>query len=54
MDLLKSKGRLSPNDLMTLLDIGEGSVKHHLKVLQGKGRIEHPGPDKGGYWEVFE
>lgn len=39
---------------MALLDIGEGSVKHHLKVLQSEGKIKHSGPDKGGYWEVIK
>lgn len=54
LELLKGNGYLSQNDLSSLLNISEYSIKHHIKTLQSEGRIKHQGPDKGGYWEVMQ
>ena len=54
MDLLSSNGKISRKDLALLLNVTEGSIRHHLNKLQEKGLIKHIGPDKGGYWEVLK
>lgn len=35
-----------------LLNVTEGSIRHHLNKLQEEGFLVHVGPDKGGYWNV--
>lgn len=52
LELLKNNGRISRKDLIIILNITEGSARHHLNKLQEEGKIEHIGPDKGGYWKV--
>ena len=42
------------NDLMIVLKISEGSIRHHLKKLKAEGRIVHRGGTKTGYWEVVD
>lgn len=54
LDLLKSDEHLSRKELSYRLSLSEGSVRHHLNVLQKEGMIIHSGPDKGGHWEVRE
>lgn len=54
MDLLSSNGKISRKDLALLLNVTEGSIRHHLNKLQEEGLIKHIGPDKGGYWEVHK
>lgn len=54
MDLLSSNGKISRKDLALLLNVTEGSIRHHLNKLQEEGLIKHIGPDKGGYWEVLK
>ena len=52
LEILKNNGRISRKDLIIILNITEGSARHHLNKLQEEGKIEHIGPDKGGYWKV--
>ena len=52
IELLKNNGRISRKDLGIILNLTEGSIRHHLNKLQEEGKIEHIGPDKGGYWKV--
>lgn len=52
LEVLKNNGRITRKDLTIILNITEGSVRHHLNKLQEEGKIEHIGPDKGGYWKV--
>ncbi len=54
MELLSSNGMLSRKDLTLLLNVTEGSVRHHLNKLQEEGLIKRVGPDKGGHWEVLK
>ncbi len=54
VELLSVNGKISRKDLALLLDVTEGSVRHHLKKLQEELIIKHNGPDKGGYWEVLK
>ena len=39
-------------DLMLILKISEGSVRHHLNKLKDQGKIVHIGPNKGGHWKI--
>lgn len=50
--LLSNNNRLSRKDLALLLNVTEGSIRHHLNKLQEEGILVHVGPDKGGYWNV--
>ena len=52
LEILENNGRISRKDLIIILNITEGSARHHLNKLQEEGKIEHIGPDKGGYWKV--
>ena len=52
LEILKNNGRISRKDLIIILNITEGSARHHLNKLQEEGKIERIGPDKGGYWKV--
>ena len=53
MHLLSNNNRLSRKDLALLLNVTEGSIRHHLNKLQEEGILVHVGPDKGGgYWNV--
>ena len=52
IELLKNNGRTSRKGLCIILNLTEGSIRHHLNKLQEEGKIEHIGPDKGGYWKV--
>lgn len=48
MHLLSNNNRLSRKDLALLLNVTEGSIRHHLNKLQEEGILVHVGPDKGG------
>ncbi len=50
--LLERDGHLSRKDISRILNLTEGSVRHHLNKMQKSGEIAHIGPDKGGYWKV--
>ena len=40
------------SDLMKILKISEGSLRHHMKRLKEEKKICHIGATKAGYWEV--
>ena len=50
--LLKANSRLTRKDLATLTNLTEDGVKYNLAVLKKRGKIEHYGSTKNGYWEV--
>lgn len=43
---------LSRKDLVSLIGVTEGSVRHHLNKLQEHGILKRVGPDKGEYWMI--
>ena len=51
--LLKANSRLTRKDLATLTNLTEDGVKYNLAVLKKRGKIEHYGSTKNGYWEVL-
>lgn len=53
IDYLSNNPYLSRNDLVSLIGVTEGSIRHHLNKLQEHGVIKHVGPDKGGYWMII-
>lgn len=43
---------LSRKDLVSLIGVTEGSVRHHLNKLQEHGILKRVGPNKGEYWMI--
>lgn len=53
IEYLSNNPYLSRKDLVSLIGVSEGSVRHHLNKLQECGVIKHDGPDKGGFWVIM-
>ena len=54
VDLLKQTPTISRKDISKKLGINESAVQKRLDTLRKKGVVSRVGPDRGGYWEVFE
>ena len=52
LKLISANTLLTMKDLMLILRISEGSVRHHLNKLKDQGKIVHIGPNKGGHWKI--
>ena len=51
---MKENPNISTMDLVNMLNISQTAVENQLKKLRERNIIKRIGPDKGGYWVVFQ
>ena len=54
LGLLKAKPQLTGKQAAEQLGLSQRAVEKQLAKLKAAGRLERIGPNKGGYWQVFE
>lgn len=52
--ILKEYPKTSRKELATLVGITEDGIKKQLEKLKKEGIVKRIGPDKGGYWNVYD
>ena len=52
LQLIRRDPGISRKALAGKIGISESGIKYHLDKLKKKGRIEHIGPTKKGYWKI--
>ncbi len=54
LELIKVQPNITRKKIAAITGNSEDSIKYHLNRMQQANLIRRVGPDKGGYWEVFE
>ena len=52
IQLLQQYPKYTKNDLMRILNKGDGTIKEHLAKLKASGILKRVGSTKNGYWEI--
>ncbi len=54
LDLIESNSDVTIPELAVIIGKSVSAIKKQIKKLQTVDKIEHIGPDKGGYWRVIK
>jgi len=52
LSILKVNPKTTKQELMTMLNKADGTIKEHLSNLKKEGKLQRVGSTKSGYWEV--
>ena len=52
--LLQEHPKYTKQDLMTILNKGDATIKEHLAKLKKEGLLKRVGSTKSGYWELAD
>lgn len=54
LELLRENPKYIKEDLMKILNKGDGTIKGHLADLKKEGKLKRIGSTKAGYWKVID
>ncbi len=54
LSILKVNPKTTKQELMTMLNKADGTIKEHLSNLKKEGKLQRVGSTKSGYWKVLD